>query len=179
MAARQTSVAANAIAFAGMLAVSDQGTRIESRVSEEASAEIPFGTMVIRGSTSEDLGALQLHTSSASMAAQLAGIVVHDQTYAKDTELGDTGLKPGVMLNLLQRGRIWVQPEDTVDPGDAVKVRAVVTGSEVKGAFRGAADSTDCVDISKFARWVTSGTSAIPAQLEIDMVGASQAVADT
>lgn len=179
MAAIQTTVAAASIAFAGMLADADQGVRVESRLSEEASAEIPFGTMVIRGSTSEDAGALQLHTSSASMAPLLAGIVVHDHSYAKDTELGDTGLKPGTTLNLLQRGRIYVQPEDSVDPGDAVKVRAVAAGAEVKGAFRGAADGTDCVDISKFARWITSGTASVPAVLEIDMVGASQAVADS
>lgn len=178
MAVPQTSVAAAAIAFAGMLADSDQGRRIESRVNAEASAEIPFGVMVVRGATSEDTDALLPHTSAAASAPLLAGIVVHSHNYAKDSQLGSTGLKPTVMLNLLQRGRIYVQPEDSVDPGDAVKVRVVVAGAEVKGAFRGAADAADCVDISKFARWITSGTSTVPAVLEIDMVGAAQATAD-
>lgn len=177
MAATQTSVAARAIAFAGMLA-ENYPAQCDSRVNEEASAEIPFGTMVIRG-TDEDEQALQCHTSAATVEQLFAGIVVWSDNYAKDTELGSTGLKPGVMLNLLQKGRIYVLPEDTVDPGDPVRVRAVVAGAEVKGAFRTAADSTDCVDISAFARWVRGGSSTVPAVLEIDMTGQSQAVADT
>ncbi len=177
MAARQTSVAAAAAGFAGMLADATPH-QIDSRVSEEASAEIPFGVMVIRG-TDEDNGALLLNTSSAAMAPLLAGIVVHTQNYAKPTQLGDTGLKPGVMLNLLQKGRIWVTTEDACDPGDTVKVRAVATGNEVKGAFRVAADSTDCVDISKFAKWITTAGAGGVAMLEIDMTNSSQATNDT
>ena len=177
MASSQTSVAAAAIGFAGMLADSDQAPRVASKINEEASAEIPFGTMVIRG-TDEEMQALQLHTSAAAVAALLAGVVVHDHSYAKDTELGTTGLKPGVTLNVLERGHVYVLTEETVTPGDAVRVRAVVSGNEVKGAFRTSADSTDCVNISKFARWVKGGTTTVPAVLEIDMVGASQAAAD-
>jgi hypothetical protein len=179
MGAVQTSVAAAAIAFDGMLADADQGTRVESRIQAEASAEIPFGKMCVRGATNEDTSAVKPHTSAAASAPLLCGVVVHDHTYAKDTELGDTGLKPGTTVNLLQRGRIYVTPEDDVDPGDAVKVRVVAAGAEVAGSFRAAADATDCVDISKFARWITTGSSTKPAVLEIDMVGASMATADT
>lgn len=176
MAARQTSVAAAALGFPGMLSDATPH-QCDSRVSEEASAEIPFGTMVIRGAD-EDNGALQLHTSSAATVALLAGIVVHTHNYAKPTQLGDIGLKPGVVLNLLQKGRIWVTTEDACDPGDTVKVRAIAAGAEVKGAFRVAADASDCVDISKFARWITSAGAGGVAMLEIDMTNASQATAD-
>ena len=180
VAGQQTAVTTPAsAAFAGMLADSGIGTVIDSKVSAEASAEMRFGIAVLRDTTDEDNGVVLPLTSSAVSAPRFAGIVVHSHDYAKDTELGDTGLKPKVTVNVLQRGRIWVQPEDTVDPGDTVKFRAVVAGAEVAGAFRAAADSTDCVDISKFARWITSGSSTVPAILEIDMVGSSQATADT
>ncbi len=169
MTAQQTSVTATmATAFAGMLADSNDMKRASSKVSEEASAEIPFGVMLCRG-TDKDNGALLLNTSAAAMASAMVGVVVHDHAYAKDVELGDTGLKPKVSLNVLTHGRIYVQPEETVHPGDAVRVRAVATGDEVFGTFRTTADAADTVNITSFARWVTSGTSSTPAVLELDM----------
>lgn len=182
MTATQTSVAAASYAFAGQLADNDQGTRINTRANAEASAEMPFGIMVVRdtvNSGQEDNCILLPHTSAAAAAPLLAGITVHQHTFAKDTQLGSTGVKPTNALAVLRRGRIYVLPEESVSPGDAVRVRVVTAGAEVKGAFRKSADATDCVDISKFAQWVTSGSSSVPAVLEIDMVGQSQATADT
>lgn len=178
-AAVQSAVTSKASAIEGMPADASALTRdVATYISEEASAEIPFGVMVCRGSTDEDNGALLLNTSAAAMEQLLAGVVMWTDVYAKPSELGDTGLKPGVTLNVLQRGRIWVRPEDAVDPGDAVRVRCVVAGSEVKGAFRSAADSTDCVDISSFARWRSSAGAGELAILEIDMTNAKLADAD-
>ncbi len=172
MSAPQTSVTtAMAPAFAGMLA-DTSGKRCSAKYSEEASAEIPFGVMVCRG-TDKDDGALLLNTSSAAMADILLGVVVHSHAYDKDNELGDTGLKSAVSFDVLTHGRIYVLPEETVHPGDAVRVRAVAGGSEVKGAFRTTADSTDCVDITSFARWARGGDSTTPAILELDMTYAN------
>ena len=178
MPATQSTVADIYVkAFGGMLDVSEQVASIKSYTSEEASAEIPFGTMVIRGAN-EDEGALQVHTSGATVIALLAGVVVHSHAYAKTQELGDTGLKPDTTFGVLTRGRIWVIPEDAVDPGDAVRVRVVVTGNEVKGAFRTAADSTDCVVLhTTMARWLTTAGAGEPALLELDML-AEPATAD-
>ena len=178
MAATQTTVADRmTLAIAGMLDQSEMVASIRSYTSEEASAEIPFGTMVIRG-TDEDNGVLQVHTSGATVIALLAGVVVHSHAYAKTQELGDTGLKPDTTFGVLQKGRIWVTTEDACDPGDAVRVRVVVAGAEVKGAFRVAADSTDCVVLSKtMARWLTSAGAGGLALLELDML-AIDAVAD-
>lgn len=162
--------------FAGMLADA-KDVEVDSFVSEEASAEIPFGVMVQQGTA--DNGALKLATSSASMAGKLVGVVVHSHAYAKDTELGSTGLKPKTTLKVLTRGRIWVQVEEAVTPLSPVKVRAVATGGEVAGAFRDTADSTDCVDISKFARYLTTAGAAGFAILDLDMSGRFGAVADT
>lgn len=175
----QTAVTSKAAAIAGMPADASALTRlVDSKISEEASAEIPFGVMIITGSTNEDDGAKLLHTSSAVSAPLLGGVVLWTDNYAKPSELGDTGLKPGVTLNVLQKGRVWVLTEDAVDPHDAVRVRAVTAGAEVKGAFRSAADSTDCVDISKFARWITSTSGPGLAIVEIDMTNSNLAVAD-
>ncbi len=169
MAAQQTSVSeSTAIAFAGMLA-DTSNKRTQSKYNEEASAEMPFGVMLCRG-TDEDNGALLLNTSAASMVGKFVGISLHSHAYAKDTELGDTGLKSKVSLDVLTQGRCYVQPEDTVTPGDPVRVRVVVAGSEVKGAFLTTDDgSADCVDVSGFCRWVTSGSSTVPAVVEIDL----------
>lgn len=179
MAAYVTSVDFPAIGFAGMLADSDPAIRTEGRVNREASAEIRFGVMVARDATYKNDGCVLLHTSAAAVEQLLAGVVVFQQDLSKPDELGDTGIKPGVAVRLLRRGHILVLPEETVDVGDAVRVRAVAAGAEKAGAFRKSADGTDCINISKFARWVRGGTTSVPAVLEIDMVGAGNALADT
>jgi len=175
----QTSVADNmTVGIVGALADANLAS-VDSRVNEEASAEMPFGIMVVRG-TDKATDALLLHTSAAASDSLLAGVVVYSAAYAKPEELGDDGVKPNMTVGLLQKGRIYVLPEEAVAPGDAVRVRAVVSGSEQAGAFRTTADDTDdCIDISKFARWITSGSSTVPAVLEIDMSGAADALADS
>lgn len=173
----QTSVPQSiAGAFAGMLADSSH-QEIRSFVSEESSAEMRFGIMLCQGTA--DNGAKILNTSSAAMATALVGILVHSHAYAKDTELGSTGLKPKTTLNVLHRGRCWVTVEEAVTPASAVKVRAVAAGNEVAGAFRDTADSTDCVDISKFARYLSSAGAGELALVEIDMSSARQGANDT
>jgi len=149
---------------------------IDAATSEEASAEIPFGTMVIQGTG--DHGCLKLHTSAAAMEQLLLGIAVRSHDFARGSELGDTGLKPGATFGVGRRGRFWVVPEDAVAPGDPVRVRAVVAGNEVKGAFLTAADSTDAIDISAFAQWKTSADAGELAVVEIDMTNSALAVAD-
>jgi hypothetical protein len=166
----QTAVASSMTrAFAGMLGDSSYVKNVRSYVSEESSAEIPFGVAVFRGTSNEELGCLLASSTAAAMAAAMLGVVVHSHAYDKPLEVGDTGIKPKMTVGVLTHGRIWVPVEDAVDPGDAVRVRIVVTGNEVKGAFRAAQDSADCVNISAFARWLTVTTGAGIALLELDM----------
>lgn len=152
-----------------------------SKANAEASAEIPFGVMVCRGTGSDNQAKL-LHTSAAAMVATplLLGISLWHQSYANPSEVSDNNkLTPGTAFGVATSGHIYVYPEDNVTPASDVRVRVVVTGNEVAGAFRGAADTTDCVDISAFARWLTSGGPTSPAVLEFDMSNVSLAVADT
>lgn len=177
MSLPQTSVANPAIAVAGMLADDSLGKDVLSKINGEASAEIPFGVMVAKGSADDEC--LKL----AATSDKLVGVVVYGPAYARSVgsttlELGTTGLTPNTLMDVLNVGRIYVFPEEAVTPASAVRVRAVAAGAEVAGAFRATADSTDCIDISKFARWLTSGSSTVPAVVEIDMRNAALAVAD-
>jgi hypothetical protein len=166
-----------AIGFAGMWA--DSGPhKTRSYVSEESSAEMPFGVMLARGTTDKDKGALLPHTSAAAMAAAFVGVLMHAHEYAETFELGDTGLKPKMTLKVATHGTVLVLPEEAVEPGDPVRVRVAGTGD--KGAFLTTDTSTaaEAVDVSAFCRWLSSGDENTPAELEIDMTFASQGVAD-
>ncbi len=179
-AGQQTAVSARmTIAYAGMLADSTIVKHSDSKYNQEASAEIRFGDGVVRGATDEDNSAVKPHTSAAAAAPLFCGIVLHSHDYAPDIEIGTTGVKPKMTLNVLQKGRVYVLPEEDVDPGDPVRMRVVVAGSEVAGAFRTSADATDCINLSTVARWITSGSTTIPAVLEIDLTNAAAITADT
>lgn len=162
------------IGVAGQLADlwTEQNGDIISVISEEASAEIPFGVAVRQG-TADDGALLFTATSQVPL-----GVVVFAHHFAKPDELGDTGLKPKVVFGVLRRGRIIVFPEEAVTPASEVRIRAVAAGAEVKGAFRATADSTDCIDITPFAKWRSSADANEPAILEIDLSNVSLAVAD-
>jgi len=150
-------------AVAGLLADNTLTKDCLDAFSEEASAEIPFGVMVGRGTA--DNGVLKL----AATSDVLAGVVVFAQSYAKPSELGDTGLKPGVDFNILNEGRVYVLVEEAVTPASSVFVRAVAAGAEVAGAFRDTQDGSDCIDISDYARYLTSAGAGEFAVLDFSM----------
>ena len=175
-------------AVAGQLADSSMLKDAVSAHNEEASAEIPFGIMVAVGTETEAAdgsnGALKLAATDDTML----GITLRTPALDIPNELGDTGMKPECLMSVVTRGRMWVLTEDVVAVGDPVRVRAVAASNEVAGAFRAAADGTDCIDISAFARWVDGSLSDASwdageapsgiALLEFDMTGQAQAVAD-
>jgi len=65
-----------------------------------------------------------------------------------------------------RKGRILVAVEAAVTPLLPVLVRVVATGAEVRGAFRGTADSNDCAPF-RGARFATTTTGAGYAELEL------------
>lgn len=180
----QTSVATRmTVGLAGLIGNLEgmAHATVVSATSTEASAEIPFGVMVQRGTP--DGSAKLLSSTAAAMAANnlLLGVVTHAQGYAEPQELGDTdagGLKPGTTFGVLLKGPIYVVPEENVTPASDVRVRVVVTGNEVKGAFRATADASDCVEISAFARWMETGLAGSPTLLYIDMTNVALTTAD-
>lgn len=140
--------------------------RTHSYVSEEASAEIPFGVMVAQGSA--DDGAKKVDGTDKPV-----GIVVRHHGFAQESsDLGTTGIKPKTMMTVLTHGQIYVRTEDAVDPTDPVRVRTTAAGEEVLGAFRTAADDNDCALLTG-ARWMSSAGAGEIAILEIDMTEAT------
>ena len=166
----QTTVPANqAVSYAGMLgdATTDN---VDSMVSTEASAEVPFGVMVQHGTADTDAKLL------SATSNKLAGVVLQSHAYAVGTELGTVGLLPKASLSVLRQGKVWVNVEEAVAVGGAVRVRAAGTGT--KGGFLTTASATNTIDCSKFCRFLTSTSGAGLALVEIDMSGAAGAVAD-
>jgi hypothetical protein len=158
----QTAVDNMAPYLAGQLADSGRND-VLSKTSEEASAEIPYGVMVAQGTADDGVVLL------AATTDVLVGVSVLSHDYAVGVEVGDTGYKPKTTFGVLNVGRIAVLVEEAVTPASSVYVRAVAAGAEVKGAFRDTADGTDTIDISSFARYVTSAGAGEIAIVDIDM----------
>lgn len=142
-----------------------------SYTSQESSDEIPFGVLVVQSADPDDGCKLPV------AAAIPLGVVVHNHGYAKDNQLGDTGLKPGVTMQVLRQGVVWVRVEDAVTPDDAVRVRITAGGGEQKGAFRTAADSTDCALVAG-CQFLTAAGAGELAQLQVDMTKVAVLTAD-
>lgn len=169
----QTSVRSNLISGtpAGMSADSSKPDCL-SKYNGEASATVPFGVFV---AASGDDAFLKI----AATSDQLLGLVRWTPGYAPGTEVDAT---TGEILakqyaDIAVKGRFLVYPEAAVTVASEVHVRA--TGTGTPGALRGTADSTNTINISKFARWREAGSATDPAVLEIDMVGQFNQAADT
>lgn len=165
----QTSVPANMVTGTeGALADlwTEENGIIESATSEETTAEIAFGLAVKRG-TADD-GVLLL----TAITEAVRGVAVFSHLYSKPDELGDTGLKTKVTFDILRFGQINVIAETNVTPASGVFVRAVATGSQRAGAFRGTADGITTIDVSAFFSWKSTTTAGDPAVLEVNLIGA-------
>lgn len=150
--------------------------RVVSGISEEASANVLPGLMVQAGTG--DYG-VKLLTATTN---KLKGIAVraHDVADLDYDLVNNTGYKPGAMVPVARTERWFVRIEENVTPASDVRVRCVATGGEVAGTFRATADSTDCLELTAFARWIRTALAADGvAELEIDMASADLAVADT
>lgn len=164
MTATQTSVAAKAPAYAGMRSDASRDTNGRSYTSEEASAEIAFGTFVGQGANEK--GMLLL----AATADKVIGALVNSMAFAKDVEVGDTGLKPAMTGTVDSRQRLWVLCEQDVTPADPVFIRCVAAGAEVAGSVRKDADTADAVDASHWARFLGANVGTL-VEVEYDVHG--------
>ncbi len=138
-----------------------------ARYNEEASASIPFGRAVKFGTV--DNGA-KLPSAETD---KIVGITLHSNEYSKGTDTSDlssTGMRPGVVMNVLRKGRVWVVARSAVAPGDRLWVRAVSsdTGYETLGGLEDADDSTDMIDCTAQGVWLTTAAQGGLALLEVD-----------
>lgn len=144
--------------YAGMLVGSNHD--IDSGFSEEASAEIPFGVGVARGTADDGVKLPGASTDS------VRGVVSHSHAYDKTRELGDTGLKPKTQINVVRRGKIRVIVEEAVAPGDRAYVR--YAGSGQKGAWRKTEVAGETLDCTAEASFITTTAINGVAILEVD-----------
>lgn len=170
----QTSVStAPSVAFAGMLADAANTEDVDSYVSEEASAEMPFGAMVCQGASDDTCKIFGANTD------KMVGIVQHSHAYQIANELGAVGLKPKVTIGVKKRGKIWVTVDEAVTPASAVRVRNDANGgANTNGTFRTTASAGHTMNISSFARFLSTTTGAGVALLEYDVTMRSGATAD-
>lgn len=87
--------------------------------------------------------------------------------------LYDSAREPGTyadeeQVNVMRKGRIFVNAEDAVSKGDPVYVRFVAGVGETRGRVRAAPDSTDCA-LLRGARFVTTTTAEGLAVIELDL----------
>jgi hypothetical protein len=147
--------------YAGMLDGSDHN--FASGFSEEASAEIPFGVAVARGTADDGV------KLPAASTAKIRGVVVHSHAYDKDQELGDTGIKPKCQISVGRRGRFLVTVEEAVIPGDRAFIRyATGDGGSQKGAWRKSAVAGETIDVTAEAEFQTTASAAGLAVVEVD-----------
>lgn len=163
MTIAQSSIAAMTRAYAGMLSDSSRDTNKRSYTSEEASDEIPFGVFVGQGA--DDDGMLKL----ATIADKVIGVLILPNGHAKDTEVGDTGLKSKMTGNVLSRGRCFVHVEEAVTPASLAKIRGIAVGAEKAGALRDTADASDLIVASSWVRFLGTTTGAGIVEIEFDV----------
>jgi hypothetical protein len=169
MSVQTTYATSMSAAYAGMRASNNPGDVVVPMRNNEASAEIAFGRAVKYEGSTDDDGAL-LPTAETS---KIAGIVMHRHGYTMGSagELGDTGLKPGAILEVLRCGEIWVVCEDGCAPGDRLWVRGVAGGDpEFLGGLNSADDGTDMVDCTAFGEWRTTAAAGGLAKLRVRFI---------
>lgn len=182
MASPQTSVPSEMLyAVPGQIA--DGGTALSdepiSAANGEASDEIGYGLFVGLGAAGADGRPTAVRFEEDGT---LFGLAVFSQALAYPTQVGDTGVKPGVSFGVARKGRYYVMPLTDVTPASQVHILHTAAGGGVAGQTRGTADASDSIDASDFCRWLSSGgpTSGQCAVLEIMLpAGASLATEDS
>lgn len=134
-------------------------------------ANVPFGVLVVEDLTglSDDRAHLPQATGDITTVGSVAGIALHTQFV--EQSVGGTnnlGYDPQSSMNVLRKGRAYVQVEDAVVKGGLPFVRFVAAASEQLGAFRSDADTSDAVALPN-ARFVTSAGAGELAIVEINL----------
>jgi hypothetical protein len=171
----QTSYAEQAPAFAGMPFDLSWGMVKDTFIQGEASAEIPFGAFVVQSAaptlpgtaTAPNVPTAKLPAASGDNFGG-GGIVLHSHWYDKRLQLGTTGVKPGNLLTVVRRGRLWVNGEVALAITDAVYARYTASGGNTPGNFRNNDDTSKALRLYG-CRFLTGLTAAGLVAVEIDL----------
>jgi hypothetical protein len=173
-------------AYAGMIASNAEATLIESGVSTESSASMPFGSMVVYD-TGRAAGDQSRKLPSASSGQNFMGLVAHSHTYARTWtdasgvvhgEVDGTGLVPKTVLNVMVKGRMWINVETATDVGDPLWIRYTTDGGSPAFTQAGAAGNATgtgrTLDLTAKGRFLTKVSAPAQgsyklSQVEVDM----------
>lgn len=151
------------IAYAGMLADDGQSDKVTGLNEEGAALE--FGVGVIQGTADDGI------VLPGATGFSLKGVTIHDH---RDNSglAGGGGVADGDTVGVMRKGRIYVLPEQDVDPSDDVYLRFDPGGTSggTVGHFRkdDDTDGTARADQITNARWVTTALAGEPVILEIN-----------
>lgn len=152
-----------AVAIEGMIA--DASLVQDVITGQNQVTAVEFGKFVAKGAGDNDIIVPAAATDITS--ALLRRGVVHAHQAMESSASGNPQYPVKSAVNVLKKGRIWVKPEDTVDPTLSVHVRYAGVGT--KGAFRGATVASETAVLAN-ARWLSTTTVAGQlALLEIDL----------
>lgn len=151
--------------FPGMLADIREKV-IETFANGEASSEIAFGAAV-KQKTGVGTDEQAIHPTA--QGDELAGVVAHSHALATGgnlPELGTTGIKPLVPMNVVRKGALWVQIADgvSVTKGDRAHYNWNLK------TWRNSASGTDTIDCTKQAVFRSTSASGGVAILEVDFI---------
>ena len=160
------------VAFQGQLYSTPKRT-IPAKQAE-ASAHVPFGMPLAykpSGATT-DLDA----TIPANSTDVLMGILYRSDAYAPawtdsngtQGELDSTGLLPGVMMDLLEDGELWVTCQTGCSPGDRLYV-SYSAGSTytAAGQLGNAAEASHTIDATTKGEWRSTASAGGLARLRV------------
>jgi hypothetical protein len=117
----------------------------ETGFSEEASADMPWGSVLANGSA--DTGCLL----PAAETDLLKGVLLHAHSYAAEQLADDaSGVLPDQLLNVMRQGRCYVTCEGAVTDGAGAYVR--YAGSGEKGAVLATHTPGETIDARQ---WIT------------------------
>jgi hypothetical protein len=178
MTAPQTSVITTPdLGIPGQAATfrSADDARVDSAMNQEASAGIPFGRFVQRGTLDKTAKLLTGATN------YIAGLAVFGHSFARDTEVNSDGdIMPGVDFGCAEEGEFFVLVAGNVDPTSEVHLfHTVGTGDQLVGTCGPSAVSNKTLDISAFAKWKRTALSGKVGVLSFDLRGLALASADT
>ena len=154
---------------------------IVTAINGEASASIPFGKAVVWDPSSP---ATEISvTLPANQTDPVMGIVVKADHYSRvwidadgntQGDLDATGLRPGVAMGVLIRGRILVTAASAIVAGvSRLFVRRTAGLGETLGALEDAADSTDMIDCTNQGVWMSTASANELAWLEVDFTASA------
>lgn len=125
-----------------------------SNLQDAGGGKIDIGRMVVRGSEDDEFAAI----GASSVVEDIIGMVFrtdgnHFHSLESDTASAVDQLDRGKVHSIMDQGRIWVEVEEAVAPGDPVYCRrALTSGAGNLGGFRASpAGSTQVATITVVA----------------------------